>query len=250
MYSSKHILLLAASFIGIFLIYYFMRKTPLRKWYIFLMYVGVISETVKVISYVVKNEALYGGYLPKTDLPFQLCSVQLVFIAILRFSENEKFRRLLLSFMIPSCLFGGIAALLLPTSSSLNMPSVTVQYFLYHTVIAAFALHLLFSSGITWTMKDYTNALKMLAFMGLIAIYLNSITYDVVGYVEDGVQKTVQYVSRVNFMYVVDPPVAGLPYLNKNQGWLVYLIRYAVLAVFAVSVCYSGVIIRAFRKKT
>ena len=34
--------------------------------------------------------------------------------------------------------------------------------------------------------------------------------------------------QTVNFMYVVNPPQKGLPYLNENQGWLMYMIKYAV----------------------
>ena len=78
-------------------------------------------------------------------------------------------------------------------------------------------------------------------------------TYDVADYaVENGV-KTVSYVSRVNFMYVVDPPVEGLPFLNKDQGWLVYFLRLAATGILAVTLCYIKPILKGiagtFRKE-
>lgn len=251
MFGLKHLLLLGACVCAVTALTLLGRKLPLKTWYRILLVTGIVSETLKVFSYIIANEGILGGYLPKTDLPFQLCSIQLIFIGILNFSKNEKIHRFLLAFMLPTCLIGGAAAMLLPTSSSLNMPVITVQYFLYHSVIVAFALHLLTSKEITWEVRDWLHALSFLALMGLAAIYLNSIVYDVVKTVEaDGKIVSVEYFSRVNFMYVVDPPASGLPFLNKDHGRLVYFVHYACTAVFAVTACFSAPILRALKKKT
>ena len=254
MFSTKHIILLAVCTVVCTLLCVFLRKLELKKWYRLLLYVGIVSETIKVFSFILENEKIYGGYLPKTDLPFHLCSVQIIFIALLNFTKNEKLHRTLTAFMLPTCLVGGLAAILIPTSSSLNMPVVTFQYFTYHTVLVAYAVCLLLKSKeIGWTVKDYFMALKMLAFMGFIAIYINSMVYDVVDYTNENGEKIVSYVSRVNFMYVADPPVSGLPFLNKNHGWLVYFCHLAGTGVIAITLCYIAPIVRAlsglFKKK-
>ena len=251
MFGTKHLILIAACAAVCALLCVFLRKTELKKWFRLLMYVGIVSETIKVFYYILANESLYGGYLPKTDLPFHLCSIQLIFIALLNFTKSEKLHRTLMAFMVPSCLVGGVAAILIPTSSSLGNPIITFQYFTYHTVIVAFAVCLLLKSDeIGWTVKDYATALKMLAFMGFIAIYINSMTYDVVEYTVEGGEKAVSFVNRVNFMYVVDPPVKGLPFLNKDHGWLVYFMHLAATGVIAVTLCFIKPIVRAiFGKK-
>ncbi|MBR5743643.1 MAG: hypothetical protein IKX85_07525, partial [Clostridia bacterium] len=64
---------------------------------------------------------------------------------------------------------------------------------------------------------------------------------------EDG-RKLVSYVSRVNFMYVADPPVGGLPFLNKDHGWLVYFLHLSFTGVAAVTLCYLGPILKGIRK--
>jgi hypothetical protein len=71
--------------------------------------------------------------------------------------------------------------------------------------------------------------------MMFFAIYINSIVYD--------------GASNINFMYVVGPPQEGLPYLNKDNGWLSYIFRYAILVVFCVSLCYIKAIIDTIKDK-
>ena len=137
--------------------------------------------------------------------------------------------------MLPTCLIGGFAALILATSSSRNNYMICIQYFLYHSAIIAFALHLLLSDEIKWTVKDYFTCLKLLALFGLLAMYINSIVYD--------------GVSDINFMYVVHAPQDGLPFLNTNHGWGVYMAHYASLAIFCVSMVYISPIINAIKAK-
>ena len=202
-----------------------------------MLIIGIISETLKICSYIVANEETLNGYLPKTDLPFHLCSIQIIFMLILKLSKNENLKNILCSFMVPTCLIGGFAALMLPTSSSLNMWVITCQYFVYHIGIMWFAIYLLQSNEFKLTVKGYITTLLMLFGIFFIAIYLNSWIYDGRGNTD------------INFMYVVSPPKSGLPFLNKDHGWLVYIIHYAFLAVFCITVTYIKPIIGWFKNK-
>jgi hypothetical protein len=47
----------------------------------------------------------------------------------------------------------------------------------------------------------------------------------------------------INFMYTVKPPQDGLPYLNLDQGWFMYILKYALLAVVAIIGTYIKPII-------
>ena len=173
---------------------------------------------------------------PLEYLPFHLCSIQIIFIAILNLSSNEKLKRFLLSFMYPSCLFGGIAAILIATNSSLNgMWILTLQYFGYHVALVVFSLHLITGDEFKIKMSDYTNCLKFLLVMMFCAFYINSILYD--------------GVSNINFMYVASPPQSGLPFLTEKYGWLVYIVHYAALVIFCVSACYAKPIFMALKSK-
>ena len=67
------------------------------------------------------------------------------------------------------------------------------------------------------------------------AIYINSIVYD--------------GSDKINFMYVVSPPVDGLPFLTEKYGWFVYIMHYACLVLFCVTMCYIKPIITAIKEK-
>jgi len=137
--------------------------------------------------------------------------------------------------MLPCCLFGGISAILIPTYSALNFWVITIQYFSYHICLTVFALHLLTNKEFKWTAKDYVHCLIFLVCTLLFAIYMNSI-------VDDGT-------GVVNFMYVVAPPQDGLPYLNKDHGWLSYMLKYALLVIVCVTLCYIKPIITWIKEK-
>ena len=235
LFGTYHVIVVIISLLLIVSLYFLSRKLQFNTLCKSLFFVGIISEAIKIFTYIIINEDEYGGILPKTDLPFHLCSIQIIFIAIVTFANSEKLKRFILSFMLPSCLFGGIAAILIATSSSLNVPMITIQYFLYHIAITVFALNLFTRKELSLNIKDYFNCLKFLGIIMFFAFYINSMLYD--------------GESNINFMYVSSPPVSGLPYLNEEKGWLVYIIRYAILVIVAVTLCYIKPIIASIKNK-
>ena len=226
LFGTKHILLIIATFALIVALYLPSRKMQLKTVCKTLFVIGICSEIIKIFYYIIQNESTHNGVLPKSDLPFHLCSIQIIFITIVTITKSEKLKRFIFSFMLPSCLFGGIAAILIATDSSRNGSwIITLQYFVYHAAISAFALHLFTSKEIKFNASDYVNCLKFLLIIMFFAIYINSI-------VDDGS-------GKINFMYVVGPPQNGLPFLNKNYGWLVYIVHYAFLVILCVTGCYA-----------
>ena len=235
-FGTKHLIIVAVSLILIVGLFLFSKKLRFVTICKTLFYIGIVSETIKIFYYIIQNESTHGGILPKTDLPFHLCSIQILFIAVVNITKNEKLKRFLLSFMFPSCLLGGIAAIFIATSSSLNgLWIITAQYFLYHIAIVVFALNICTNKEIKLTVTDYFSCLKFLVGLMFFAIYINSIVYD--------------YQSNINFMYVASPPQNGLPFLNENHGWLVYILHYAFLVLFCVTICYIKPIITAIKTR-
>lgn len=238
LFGTKHIILIVLSIVLIIVGTIFLKKLPLKSLFRVMLYVGICSEIIKIFYYIIINEGKYGGILPKSDLPFHLCSIQIIFFVILGLSSNQKIQRFFLSFMMPSCLIGGFAAILIATDSSRNGAwIITAQYFIYHAFLVIFALSLLTTKEITFEVKDYFNCLKFLLVIMFFAFYINSIVYDAGGAVD------------VNFMYVSGPPQKGLPFLNEDHGWLVYIIHYACLVLFCVTICYVKPIISAIKEK-
>ena len=244
LFGTRHLVLIAISFALMVGLFIFSKKLSIKQCAKILLYVGIISETIKIFYYINANEnkfyneatgAVFGGVLPKSDLPFHLCSIQILFILVINLTTNEKLRRFIFSFMIPSCLFGGIAAILIATNSARSTVIIAIQYFLYHIAISVFALRLLTDKEMKWRVGDLLNCFKFLLAIMFFAFYINSIVYD--------------GISNVNFMYVVGPPQDGLPFLNKDHGWLVYIIHYASLILICVTLCYMKAIIDTIKEK-
>ena len=82
-FGTKHLIIVAVCAVVIILGYFFTKKWDLEKITRRLFLVGILSELIKVFYYIITNEATYGGVLPKTDLPFHLCSIQILFVAVL-----------------------------------------------------------------------------------------------------------------------------------------------------------------------
>ena len=235
-FGTKHIIILIISLLLIVGLSILSRKISFNKVCKSLFYVGIVSEIVKIFTYIIINEEKFGGYLPKTDLPFHLCSIQIIFFAIICYANSERLKRFIISFMLPSCLIGGFAAILIATTTARNgMWIITLQYFLYHVSLVVFAIYLYVSKEIVFTIKDYTSCLKFLVIIMFFAFYINSIVYD--------------GTKDINFMYVSSPPQPGLPFLNEDKGWLVYILRYASLVLFSVTICYIKPIIGFIKEK-
>ncbi len=233
MFGLKHCVILACSILLIIGFVFLSKKWDIKKCGKAFMILGLLSETVKIFCYIVRNEDKLGGLLPKTDLPFQLCSIQILFILIVQLTKNERVKRVLLAFMMPSALVGGAAAIVLPTSSSLNVWVITFQYFIYHSALVAFGIRLLTDKELSFSVRDYSSSLLFVVGLLFFAVYVNSIVYD--------------GVTEVNFMYVVSPPSAGLPFLNEKHGWLVYITHYAMLVWLAITACYAKPIYRGIK---
>ena len=70
----KHLIILAVCAVTIVGGWFFVRKQSLSAVFKKMLLIGIVSELIKVFYYTVTNEEVYGGILPKTDLPFHLCS--------------------------------------------------------------------------------------------------------------------------------------------------------------------------------
>ena len=103
-------------------------------------------------------------------------------------------------------------------------------------MLVVFSLYLYTSKEMRFDIHDYFNCLKFLVVLMFFSFYINSILYD--------------GVSNINFMYVAGPPQDGLPFLNENHGWLVYIVHYALLVIVCVTLSYVSPIIHAVKALT
>ena len=186
---------------------------------------SVISECIKIFSNMI--EGYKGGmHLDPGDLPFHLCSIQIfLFFALKYFVKSEDTRERLLGFMIPVMTLGGIMALLIPTVGvDFDNPQV-YQYFLYHAMLIFFAIYSVkhrlvrFSWGVLLRNFRYLGAVVFFATM------VNSALYE--------------SVNKVNFFYLVRPPMDNLPILNLDNGWYAYFASLVAVALVLVTALHA-----------
>ena len=223
-------LLLSILIVAIYLIVNKKYKLTLNQNVTILLIVSIISEIIKITSNMVElttidpitKEIIFdesGTYLDPSSLPFHLCAIHLVlFVALKFFVKKETTREKILCFMFPTMSLGALIALFIPTEGVSFTTLQVYEYFIHHAFLVAFGINLIMSKFITINFKVILrNYAYMIGYM-FICIWINgALSY-----------------AHTNFMFLSRPPMEGLPLLNLNNGWLVYIINLFCVAVICL----------------
>ena len=218
--------------------------------------VGLISEWVKILSVtkilpMVEAEILpsgsgarllyqptgeYSPYMEMAHLPFELCSLMLVFIVIALLMKDETWRSRLLSLMYVTGMIGGGLGIVLAYITAdysgvgeyFSSPRVW-QYFLYHAMVVTLGLYLGFGGSHRASPGHFKSTMGLLAALDFPTFYLNSIFSQPV--YTDG--KPTGLVYRANFFSSYVNPL-GLV-LSQKWQWLIYLAIRLVIAAIVVA---------------
>lgn len=126
-------------------------------------------------------------------------------------------------------------ALLIPTVG-VGFDVVQVyQYFIFHTFLIFFSVYILRENLVNWTPRIYVRNIAYLGGLALLCMWLNSALSGVL--------------PRVNFMYLVRPPMKNLPILNLNHGWAVYFITLSTLALSLIGIFHLVVTLITNKRK-
>ncbi|MBO4693362.1 MAG: YwaF family protein [Clostridia bacterium] len=238
MFSFEHILWIIISFVFVALIIFFYgRKKPSFEKVLNCAIIGCIaSEILKLISYI-KLVPSAGGematpYLPLSQLPLHMCSLQIVLIIYVRYAKNKDRRDYVLAFMYPTTIVGAISAMILPrifrtdvTPDKAFLTPVTYQFFFYHVLLIALGVIIVRSGEINWQKRHLKAALIIFFVMSFASFYLNSV-FAVPTYV-DG--KLVSVDFSTNFFYSYQNPL-GITFTAIWQ-WYLYVMGMYILAV-------------------
>lgn len=191
-----------------------------------------VSEFAKIM-YSMRKATGSGMVIRATALPFHLCSILIFIFAYLMFGKNEKTKEVLKSFVVPAGILGGILAIIIPTSGTGFTQISTYQCFIYHSAIIWYALYLIFTHQAQLGLKAYARNLGLLFIFAIFNIWVNGALQ--------------QY--NTNFMFLVRPPVEGLPILNLNNGWYAYFFTLITIAFVLVGIVHLPTIIKEIKNK-
>ena len=181
--------------------------------------ISIMSEVTKILCNMMPApDGRTGMILDPGDLPFHLCSIQIFLLFGLKFLiKSPTTKENLLGFMAPTMLIGAVLAFFVPTVGVEFTVVQVYQYFIFHAFLIFFSVYIIRKRLVRWTKKRYIQNVSYLALFALLAMWLNSALSGVL--------------PRVNFMYLVRPPIDGLAkYVTSFQSWLVYLFVLLVLA--------------------
>ncbi len=237
MFTLRHLLWLVICAGLVFLIVHaYNKKRPgLDRVLTTALFIAVISEIVKMTGAIElvpsQNGELLLPYLPMNHFPLHFCSIQIILIAAARFMKNEKRRETLLAFMAPTCILGGIVALIMPSifTTTISVEEaftdpISYQFFIFHMMIIALGLIIVRSNQIDWSMKHFRDTTLIVYLFGFVSIYLNSMLASPT-YV-DG--KLVRVDFWTNFYFTYQNPL-GIQ-ITQLWQWYLYLLILALVA--------------------
>lgn len=234
LFKSNHIiwLLLCFAIVISFILINKKYKFSLETNVTILVCVCIINEACKLcvnlIDTGVTTGLSAGGYYDPRHLPLQLCSLQMfLFFALKFFVKKEETKEKILGFMVPSLMIGASISLFIPTDGTTFADIYVWRYFLYHAAIIAFGVYLVVFKQVKITGKVYLRNVVYLFIYFVICLWINGI---------------LNY-ANTNFLFTRRPPMDGLPLLNLDHGYRVYLITLVSIALIVLALVHLPFII-------
>ena len=198
--------------------------------------ITLVSEISKIISsmeYVNGVDVADGMVIDPGALPFHLCSLLIFVFVYLSFCKNDGAKRYFTSLIVPVGLIGALLAVIMATSGTDFTEPGPYQCFVYHAAMIWFAIYLVATKQADLGFRAWIKNLATLLCLSIIMIWVNGALrmYD------------------TNFLFVVRPPVDGLPILTLDNGWLAYFVTVIVCGFIGVTAVHLPALINEIRKK-
>jgi len=257
MFSIQHFIWLFITFslVTLFLIYCLKKRPDFNKFLNVCCIICLLSELIKIFSSIElipsSDGSTFFPYIQTQHLPFHLCSIQIIFIFIIRFSKESKLKDRIYAFLYPTTIIGALFALFLPSifSTSISIQEafthpLAYQFFIYHGMLIVLGVYIYIEKKNTFTISYYFSTEAILFLISVISIYLNSIFASPV--YKNGKLESVEYVT--NFFFTYRTPI-GIALTEKWQ-WFLYLGILILLCWITIGIAYIPVFIKCRHNKT
>ncbi|MCL1944265.1 MAG: YwaF family protein [Firmicutes bacterium] len=198
-----------------------------------LIFLGEATRTLLLVE-----EGDNGGwYLSPKYLPVHLCAMQVFLIFALALAKKENTIKNLCAIMYPTLVAGAAMALLIPSPEGTDtfVSFLGFQFFASHSLLMFVGIYMYLTRPVKFDFKTYGIAIGFMAVSLIGALYLNAI----LGGAE----------TNVNYWFVAYPPQDGLPLLNLDNGWGIYILNLACLTIILISLTYVPVVVSYFLNK-
>lgn len=256
MFSIQHFIWLFITFslVAVSLICCLKKRPGLEKFLNVACLICLASELIKIFSSVElipsSDGLTYFPYIQTQHLPFHLCSVQIIFIFIVRFAKDSPAKDRIYGFLYPTTIIGALFALALPSifSTSISVQEafthpLAYQFFVYHGMLIVLGVYIYIEKKDTFTSSYYFSTEAILFLISVVSIYINSIFASPV--YKNGQLVSVEYVT--NFFFTYRTPI-GIPLTEKWQ-WILYLGILFALCWLTIGLAYIPVFIKSRKNK-
>lgn len=210
----------------------------LKKYNVSHQLVGKVAMVIAIFGKLLhlflsmKSTSDGGMVIDQTQLDFHLCSIQVYLLIACHLIKNNDKINALKSFMAPTMGIGALLALLIPTEGvDFTTPRVW-QYMIVHGNLMFYGLYLMLVEKVDLSKKAYVKNLISLSGLAMLALMMNSIL-EAYG---------------TNFLFLRNPPMENLPILNLNNGYIVYLLTLAFVAVLIVTLVHLPFMLKKSKK--
>ena len=247
-------------------------KWPLDSVIKVCFFVAIICEMIKVLTVidvvpivqaVIENgEIVYketGGYAPYIEsnhLPFELCSLQILFMFLYLVIRDEVWKKRVIALIYGTAMMGGLLAIFVSAiAGGFNttreyLTSVRAwEFYIYHSMLTILAILIATDNKYSLKIKEFIWTCVMLWIIDTFSFYINSILSIPV--YRDG--KLIGLSSSVNFFSSFNNPL-GIPMVNKKQ-YFIYLVIRLLIGFVLITIIYlpliknRGAYERKIRKK-
>ena len=199
------------------------------------------GSTIEILKYKAQEGiSIVRAFYPRSALPFHLCSIQPIFILIVKLTKNDKLKDTLLKFIFPTATLGAVIAILVGTVGGDFADPHVYEYFFFHAGLTIFAISIVTKKQIEITFNSHLKTSLMIFLMFVGSIWINSILSDTYASSDD---------FYTNFFYSMQPPLENLPVLNLNYGWFVYFFTICGIGIVAITLLQLPFIIKSIKNR-
>ena len=195
-----------------------------------------LGESIRTLG-LVELGSNGGYYLSPQYIPLHLCAIQIFFIIGILLSKSNKAIRFWCAIMYPTLVAGAAMALLIPSPEGTDtfLSFRGFQFFASHLVLMFVGIYMYLTKPVKFGWGTFGMVVLFMCVSLIGAIYINAIL---------GGAST-----NVNFWFLAYPPQEGLPLLNMDNGWGMYVFNLGWVTMLLLGITYIPVIVRYYRDK-
>ena len=225
--------------LGIIVVIVVTALTLLKRFNVSTLKVGKISMIIAIfgklmhLALSMKETSDGGMVIDQTQLDFHLCSIQVYLMIACSLIKDKNKQNAIKGFMAPTMAIGALMALLIPTEGIDPTKPRVWQYMIVHGNLVFYGFYLMLVEKVDLTKKTYVRNLISFSGLAMLGLVMNSILES----------------YNTNFLFLRKPPMDNLPIINLNNGYFVYIITLAIIAILLLTIVHLPFMLKKQKNK-